>query len=211
MIETYLRPLYEYFFIEPFAHYLGQRFSQHTITYFACLFGIAVAPALALGLLGLASIFLLISGYLDTMDGTIARLTKTVSEQGAVLDILSDRIVEFAVILGLFFIDPTHRGFLALLMLGSCFICVTSFLVVGIFVKNNSKKGFYYSPGLIERGEAFFCFLMMIWLPSYFLELSLLFTALVFLTAYLRIKQFFISSNLVSITIYSGENKSTLK
>lgn len=46
---------------------------------------------------------------------------------GTILDIIFDRIVEFAIIFGLFTVDPVHRAGIALFMLGSILICVTSF------------------------------------------------------------------------------------
>ena len=67
---------------------------------------------------------------------------------------------------------------------------MTSFLVVGIFSENKSQKGFHYSPGLMERPEAFLFFAMMMLLPTLFSALALLFTFLVFLTAGLRVLEF---------------------
>ena len=75
-------------------------------------------------------------------------------------------------------------------MLGSVFICVTSFLIVSLFIPNTGEKSFHYSPGIIERAEAFFFFSLMILLPQYFTVLSLIFSLLVFLTAFIRIKEF---------------------
>ncbi|MCP3679332.1 MAG: CDP-alcohol phosphatidyltransferase family protein [Gammaproteobacteria bacterium] len=88
---------------------------------------------------------LLLSGYFDALDGTVARASGRSSAQGTMLDIVSDRVVEFAVIFALFLADPLQRGAWCLLMLGAVFICVTSFLVVGIFHENTSHKGFHYS------------------------------------------------------------------
>lgn len=75
-------------------------------------------------------------------------------------------------------------------MLTSILLCVTSFLVVGIFTEKQTEKSFYYSPGLIERGEAFFFFILMILFPSYFVLLSSLFILLVLLTTAIRVVQF---------------------
>jgi hypothetical protein len=81
-------------------------------------------------------------------------------------------------------------GIFSLLMLGSILICVTSFLVVGIFLENTSQKSFYYSPGLIERAEAFLFFVLMILFSKAFSILAVIFSILVFLTAALRLYQF---------------------
>ena len=130
------------------------------------------------------------TGFLDTLDGSLARHLKTTSPKGTVFDITSDRLVEFSIILGLYAFDPTHRALGTLLMLGSVLICVTSFLVVGIFEDNQTEKGFHYSPGIMERAEAFLFFGAMILFPSYFMILAILFTSLVFLTAVIRLSQF---------------------
>lgn len=191
MIEAYVRPLYQRIAVDPFAPKILQRFNPNRITLFSCLAGLLVIPALMLKLPLIASLFLLVSGYLDTLDGSMSRLSGKTLPSGAVLDIVSDRIVEFAVILGLFAVDPEHRGLLSLLMLGCSYICVTSFLVVAIFVPNHTSKGFHYSSGIIERAEAFLFFLAMIWLPEYFAMLAVTYSGLVLLTSYLRVKEFF--------------------
>jgi len=190
MIESYLSLLYQKHIGEPSAKIIGKALSPNQITFVSCLLGVLVLPALVWGQALIATILLLLSGYLDTLDGTVARLKGKSSPVGAVMDIVADRIVEFAVILGLFAIDPIKRGWIAMFMLGSCFICVTSFLVVGIFIPNQSQKSFHYNPGLIERAEAFCFFILMIWIPQLFLVLGIIFTILVFLTSFLRIKQF---------------------
>lgn len=189
MIETYLRPTYQHYIVNPFLKW-AKLFSPNIITLASCLTGIAVAPLLILDCGEWAILLLLLSGFFDTLDGTVARATEKTSEIGSMFDIVSDRIVEFAVIFGLFAIDPLHRGWLALLMLGSCYLCVTTFLVVGIFTQNDSQNGFHYSPGLMERAEAFLFFIAMILLPDYFFSLAILFTVLVLLTSYLRVREF---------------------
>lgn len=190
MIENYIRPAYQKLCVDPIAKRLVDKCTPNQITLFACFLGILIMPALSMHRPLLATLLLLLSGYCDTLDGTLARLNSTNSNAGTMFDIVIDRIVEFAVILGLFAVDPMHRGWETLFMLGSVMICVTSFLVVGIFTPNSSNKGFHYSPGLIERFEAFVFFTAMIWLPHYFQWFSSVFSILVGWTAYLRVSQF---------------------
>jgi len=99
-------------------------------------------------------------------------------------------MVEFAVILGLFFVDANERALPSLVMLGSILLCITTFLVVGIFVENQSVKSFFYSPGLIERAEAFIFFSIMILFPSTFMVAAYLFSALTFFSAIFRFWEF---------------------
>lgn len=187
MLEVYLRPIYQTLLVDPIAR-MFSNYSPMMITYIACLSGIMIAPALMYGHPTLAIALLLFSGFLDTLDGTVARANNKVSEQGIIFDIVSDRIVEAAVILGLFAVDPTNRGWLAMAMLASSYICVTSFLVVGVF--NREKKDFQTSTGIMERAEAFMFFLLMISLPHHFSTLAWLFIGFVMFTGYVQLARF---------------------
>ena len=191
MLESYCRSQYQRWFVIPIATRLGPKITPNQITCIAGFIGMMALPALFFNFPVIAGILVLLSGYFDTLDGTLARLKHTVSDMGSILDIIFDRIVEFAIIFGLFTVDPMHRAWMALLMLGSILICITSFLVVGIFTPNTSEKGFHYSPGLMERAEAFIFFLLMIFLPSAFNELALCFSLLVMFTTVQRLFQFY--------------------
>lgn len=197
MIEPYIRPFYQKTFCDPLAKKLCNFISPNTITLIGILCGILIIPALLYDLTLWALFLLATSGICDTLDGTLARLTQTKSPFGTVLDIVGDRLVEFFIILGLFLVAPETRAMECLLMLGSILICVTSFLVVGIFSENDSKKGFYFSPGIMERLEAFFFFGLMMLCPHFFQELAFLFSFLVFLTAGLRMIEFKRVSNIL--------------
>ena len=190
MIDSYYRAFYQTKIIEPTLKAFDFA-SPHFMTLAALIFGVGIIPALAFNYSKVAIVLLLLSGYFDTLDGSLARAQNRVTAKGAVLDIVSDRIVEFSIIFGLALIDPQSRGLMALLMLGSVLICITSFLVIGVFTTNQSEKSFHYSPGIIERTEAFLFFGLMILFPSLFFPLALLFTGLVLLTSTVRIWQFF--------------------
>jgi phosphatidylglycerophosphate synthase len=165
--------------------------SATRVTVMAGLAGLMVMPLLWFHLRGYATFCLLLSGYLDTVDGSLARMQQMTSPQGAALDILTDRFVEIMVMLGLWGVDPVHRSLLCMIMLASILMCVTSFLVVGIFTQNQTAKSFHYSPGLIERAEAFIFFLLLIWLPKQFVIIAITFSVLVLFTAVSRMYQFF--------------------
>ncbi len=191
MLDSRCRSIYQKLFVDPFLTLPWiKNCSPLLITGLSSLFGVTVAPLIVLKLDFFAIFFLIVSGYFDTLDGSLARHQKTTSPTGAVLDITSDRLVEFSVILGLFLFNPLTRALPCLLMLGSILLCITSFLVVGIFSQNSSEKSFHYSPGLIERSEAFLFFIALILFPSFFSAIAYLFTALVFLTTVSRLKQF---------------------
>ena len=192
MIDTHCRNFYQKIFINPLLQRESlNKLSPNTLTELGCLFGVLTCPLIAFGYSFIAALFLLISGFLDTLDGSVARHRNLTSIQGTVMDIISDRLVEFSVLLGLFFVEPNSRGFSCMLMLGSAYLCITAFLVVGIFTKNNSGKTYTYNWGFIERTEAFIIFLLMIFIPSQFFLLSSIFTISVFLTAFIKIWSFF--------------------
>ena len=190
MIEKTLRPIFQRFLVDPFARLTLTWLTPNMVTFGGAILGLAILPAMYAAPAYVAFALLLLSGFCDALDGTLARMGHTVSEAGTVLDIVCDRLVEFAIIVALFLVDPEGRGILTLLMLGSVLICVTSFLVVGMFSENESKKSFYYSPGLIERPEAFVFFGAMILLPGLFFYLSIFFSSLVFVTAMVRLLEF---------------------
>ncbi len=190
MIEQSIRQYYQALLVEPAVGYLKFKISPNAVTLLSGLFGLLVLPALWFQHIYLAVSLLLLSGYCDTLDGTLARCRHKASAWGSVLDIMMDRMVEFVVVLALWSVSPDDRGFLCLMMLGSMLLCITSFLVVGIFSENHSEKGFHYSTGIMERAEAFIFFIaMMIW-PSAFTLLAVLFSLLVLLTAGIRLYQF---------------------
>ena len=183
MMEKYCRPTYQTWLVDPVAKLLP--LSPTFITFLGLLSGLASAVCIFLSAPFSALALLALSGYLDTLDGTVARLQDEKSQLGTFYDIVSDRIVEVSLILAFFLVDPT-RAFLCLLMLISILLCITTFLTVGIFAPNESRKGFFYSEGLIERAETFLFFGAMIWFPSCFSYLAITFSLLVLLTALLR-------------------------
>lgn len=193
MLEKHLRHYLQSLFIDPVAKKLLKWpfVSPSHLTIVGCLIGVLSAIAVGFGWSWTGVCLLFLSGYFDTLDGTLARLHNRTSPFGSALDIVTDRIVEFSIIIGLYKIYPDIDALFSLLMLGSILVCITSFLVVGIFSENKGKKSFHYSPGLIERGEAFLFFGFMICSPSLFPTLALIFSFLVFLTAVLRLYQFY--------------------
>ncbi len=189
MIDSNYRTAYQRFFIEPLLNFSWfASLSPHLITLIGCISGIAIVPLLYFHHNLLAFCFLLFSGYCDTLDGSLARIQKKSSPKGAVLDIYCDRIVELSVITGLYLYAPMERAPYILLMLGSVLLCITAFLVVGIFTENQSQKSFYYSCALIERTEAFIFFATMILIPKIFMPLALLFFLLVTLSSLIHLK-----------------------
>lgn len=193
MLERLCRDAYEKYLIAPLLKIPAiHRCNPMHITTAACLIGISIAPLLYFGHTTAALLALLISGFLDTLDGSLSRYQNSNCALGAVWDIVCDRAVEFSVIFGLFLIDSENRALCTIGMLGSILLCISSFLVVGIFSedKADKKKSFYYSPGIIERAEAFLFWIVMITVPKSYILLSWTFVFLVLLTTLIRLCQF---------------------
>ncbi len=189
MIEQSFRHNYERFLVDPLVRRL-KRVTPITITWMSGVTGLLFIPFIVLNQPLIAIAFLLISGYLDTLDGSLARFQNKSSDFGSVMDIIMDRIVEFAAIFALYLFSPLDRALMVILMLGSILLCITSFLVVGIFTNNDSQKSFHYSPGLMERAEAFIFFIVMALCPTYFNILAIVFCCLVCFTALIRLMEF---------------------
>ncbi|NGX34550.1 MAG: Inner membrane protein YnjF [Candidatus Anoxychlamydiales bacterium] len=191
MLDSNFRNPYQKILINPLLKLkFIKKIEPNFITILSTFFGILSFFLIISARNYLAIFTLLISGYFDTLDGSIARITQNSSDIGSVLDIFSDRVVEMSIIIALFLVDPINRSFLSILMIASSYLCITSFLVVGIFFQNSSEKSFHYSAGIIERTEAFIFFILMIAFGKYFKILALTFSLLVFITAFIRIFEF---------------------
>lgn len=192
MFENVIRPSYQRLIADPLTKYFcaNTSITANQITLLSLVTGIIAAGCIAFNFTIFAIIFLLLSGCLDSLDGTLARLNKNSSHLGTVFDIMSDRIVEVSIVLGFYLQSTSQRGLPCLLMLSSICLCVTSFLVVGIFSENQSSKSFHYSQGIMERFEAFVFFVTMLIIPQFFSVLAAVFTGLVLLTTAIRIYEF---------------------
>lgn len=131
----------------------GLGVSANAVSLAAMLVGLGAAGSVAWGRPDLAIALLWISGTLDAVDGTLARLTACMPI-GAVLDITFDRVVETAVIAALAWRHPALR-FELLLLVAAIAIAMSLFLSIAAAVVNRSVKSFHYAPGLGERTEAF--------------------------------------------------------
>lgn len=159
--------------------------SANAVTIIAMLLGIFSGVLVAFGFNILAVLVLWFSGYLDAVDGTIARKTKSSSSFGTVMDITFDRMVEGAVILGVAY-KYTEFSFISLILAVSIIISMTIFLTTGPLAENKGEKTFYYQAGLAERTEGFLMLSLMILLKENAGVVINIFTAMVLFTAFQR-------------------------
>lgn len=189
MIEQKIRPAFQKIFVDNVAKLVAPIIAPNLITILSLICGLVAAVSFFINQY-LCVFLLLLSGYLDILDGSVARLQNSSSSFGTMLDILSDRFVESFIII-VIFINQLDIAWVGLLMMMSIIVCISSFLLVGIFSQKESFKSFYYSPGLIERTETFIFFIVMILLPSTVFVLGLIYTLLVLWTTLYRCYEFY--------------------
>jgi phosphatidylglycerophosphate synthase len=128
--------------------------SPNAVTLIAVLFSIAGFVAFLYSELVVGFALFVLAFLLDAVDGAIARVKGLVSKKGAFLDGISDRLVEFFLILALFVVAAdltTQLLLLAILFFGTC---MTSFVKAysehsGLLDNETAKR----MPGLLERAE----------------------------------------------------------
>jgi CDP-diacylglycerol--glycerol-3-phosphate 3-phosphatidyltransferase len=87
------------------------------VTWASLALGLVSGVAMAAGLVGLASLMALFSALGDILDGQVARLGKSGSRAGELLDSSLDRYTEFAFIGGMCVFYRHHPGFLAVALI----------------------------------------------------------------------------------------------
>ncbi|MGL5087859.1 MAG: CDP-alcohol phosphatidyltransferase family protein [Cetobacterium sp.] len=162
--------------------------TANVVTVIAMLIGTlsGVLTALDFNILGVIALWF--SGYLDAVDGTIARETKTSSLFGTVMDITFDRLVEGSVIIGVAY-RYAEFSFISLLLAISIIISMTVFLTTGPLAANKGEKTFYYQAGLAERTEGFIMLSLMILLREKADVAINIFTMIVLFTAFQRFSE----------------------
>ena len=185
MLDTHARK-YVNPIIELGAEFLLKlKLTPNNVTILALLLGVSTSIFLYFDMQIIAVTILWVSGYLDAVDGAMARRSNSSSSFGTVLDIVSDRIVEVSIVLvlGLKFVDVRYN----LIVLTVCILMsMTIFLTVGALSEKKGVKSFYYQAGVAERSEGFIFFSLMILIPSYLGIITNIFSILIIITAIQR-------------------------
>ncbi len=181
MLDTHGRK-----YVQPIIKYFAEGFvkvglSANQVTIIAFLLGLSVPLFIYLDYSLAGVVLLWMSGLLDAVDGTIARL-KGSNLFGALMDITFDRIVEIGIILMLAIKYP-ENNFLFLLLASCIIVSMTIFLTVGTLSKKTSEKSFYYQAGLAERTEGFIFFSGMILFPQHINIIVTVFILIIIVTA----------------------------
>ncbi|MDE4083537.1 CDP-alcohol phosphatidyltransferase family protein [Planococcus maritimus] len=187
MLDTYARKYVQPAVDKTADYLLGKGWTADGVTKTAFAIGLSSGVFIYLNQPALALIALWLSGFLDVVDGTMARKTKP-SPWGTLLDISFDRLVEISVILGLAFRFPDSMWAL-LLLSASIIVAMTVFLTVGALSEKQGMKSFYYQAGLAERTEGFILFSFMIVFTPYLTAITLLFIAVQIFTIFQRMAE----------------------
>lgn len=188
MIDTKARK-----YIQPFFNSLGRgllflKLTPNGVTVLSFVIGVMAALCIVLKWQVAAIILLWLSGLLDVLDGTMARLTNQSSKIGAYMDLVLDRMVEASIILGLYLAYPEY-AFAYLLFFVAVLFNFTTFLVAGSMFPNEGEKSMHYDVGLAERTETFIVFTALIIFSDYIQIILMGFNIIIFMTGIIRFKR----------------------
>lgn len=185
MLDTHARKYVNPFIEKGANFFIKLKLSADSVTILALLLGIFASILLYFDQNIIAVLILWLSGYLDAVDGAIARKTNSSSSFGTVLDITSDRIVEIGIIIvtGIKFVDVRFN----LMILLSCILLsMVIFLTVGAVSEKSGIKSFYYQAGVAERSEGFIMFSIMMLSKTYLGIVINIFAFIILITALQR-------------------------
>lgn len=183
MLDTYGRE-----YIDPMIKKTARILSKRGVTPIGmtlCALVVGLIPSMLIVFANyniLAVILLWVSGFMDTLDGEIARSTDRKSNLGGFLDIVFDRVVEVSIIIAIGIKFPQVTFELMILTI-SILISMTIFLTVGALASNNKAKSFRYQAGLMERTEGFLFFSAMMLGEKYLSMIIIVFACAILFTA----------------------------
>ena len=125
------------------------RLNPNSISFTASIIGVISAIFFMFGQSTIAGVLLLLSGILDTLDGTVARLGERDSKFGATLDSTLDRYVEMFVFMGItYHFKDSPMFFWA-------FLAVMGSMMVSYIRARAQSLGVQELVGFMQRFERF--------------------------------------------------------
>lgn len=185
MIDTKLRGGFQPFFNKMAGVLIKLKIQPDTITIAAFIIGLMAGGFIALDMRLLGLLLLWCSGLLDVLDGSVARLSGKSTKWGAYMDLIFDRMVEAAIILGFYFLMPEH-ALVYILFFVAVLFNFTTFMVAGALFSNTGEKSMHYDVGIAERTETFIVFSLMILFPKQIHIILGIFNGIIFLTGSIR-------------------------
>jgi CDP-diacylglycerol--glycerol-3-phosphate 3-phosphatidyltransferase len=186
MLDTHARKVFDNIFLVLAKMFLRIKLRPNHITGAALILGIGSGVALYFDYVVIAVVLLWVSGLLDAVDGSMARLSGQAGLGGAMFDIVSDRIVELAIFWALALHHPD--SLIAMLaLLSTILISMTVILTTGMLAQKAAKKSFYYQAGLMERTEGFIASTAMMVFQTHLTLLTWIYAALIGVTIVQRL------------------------
>lgn len=178
--------------LRKFESFIGRVFSflnPNHVTLFSLITSIAVFYFILQSNFIIASLLVLFTGFLDYIDGAVARYTSVASPKGAYLDTIVDRYSELIMVAGLFFVDLPK-----IIILSSTWVMLYVFgslLTSYAKAAASEKMSISISTGFIERPERILLMFVTILLgnfnTTYMLYLIIIMAILTNITAIQRI------------------------
>lgn len=167
--------------------------SANTVTALAFASGMAAAALVAAQLYWAALGVLLLSRFLDGLDGAIARQTK-LTDLGGYLDITLDFIVYASVVFAFALADPVRNALAAAFLTTSFMAPASTFLAYAIFAQKHGistdirgAKSLYYLGGLTEGFETILTLCLMCAFPDWFAVIAVVYGVMCWITGGTRI------------------------
>lgn len=183
MLDTKARKFVQPMFEKTADFFLRKKLTPNHITVLALITGVISAIVVFFQGPGIVAVGVLwLSGFLDAVDGTMARRGRFSSLLGTVMDITFDRVVEVSLLIGIAY-RLSSEPIVFVILASAIILNMTVFLTVAAATEKASEKTFYYPPGLTERTEGFIMFSLMILLTGYTDMIALVFGAMVLFTA----------------------------
>lgn len=191
MLDSKARHTFDGLFDKTARRFLAWGLRPNHVTSAALAIGVGAGVCLYAGFALPAMGLLWLSGFLDAVDGSMARQGGTASMAGALFDIVSDRVVELGIFWALALRHPESR--LAMLgLVSAVLLSMTVFLTTGMLAANNGPKSFRYQAGLMERTEGFIASTAMMLLQRWLVPLTWVYAALIGVTILQRLREAYI-------------------
>lgn len=194
MFVSRMCSLYQERIISPSINIILNRFPSikpNQLTIAGCIAALVMIIFAFLDVYWAATLLLLLAGYLDTIDGPLARISKNESNKGAFLDLFSDRFVEFCAIFALYSFFPNERSFFCVLLLGALMTYLSSYYLNLLFSRASMVNEF--GPSWQQRLIMFGFFVAMMLIPPLFAPLALILIGLLIFVIVKQVRQFLMS------------------
>jgi CDP-diacylglycerol--glycerol-3-phosphate 3-phosphatidyltransferase len=149
-LEGWMRRFFKSF-LDSFGGYLNRLgFKPNTITIIGLAGNFVSAILMAFGLITWGGITMLLSGIIDTLDGSMARLRGSPTEFGGFVDSVSDRYSEAFVFAGLLIYYLRQEDWLTSLAI---YLAITGSLIVSYVKARAERAGYDAKVGVLTRLE----------------------------------------------------------